>query len=140
MSSTSQVIYQGQLHSIATHTASGIAIETDAPVDNNGKGACFSPTDLAATSLASCMITVMGIAAEKRGIPFSNVSADVKKVMASSPRRIAEIHVNLTVRNHSWTIKEKEVLEKIGRTCPVALSLHPDVKQEINFEYIDDVD
>ncbi len=134
MSITSQVVYQQNLRTQLTHLRSGSNVVTDAPIDNNGKGEKFSPTDLMATSLASCMITVMGIGADKRNISFNHVSANVTKIMASNPRRIAEIHVQLQI-DEQWDSKEKEIMERIAHTCPVALSLHPDVKQVITFDY-----
>ena len=97
MAYTSTILYLGDLRTQATHCSSGSVIETDAPIDNNGKGSLFSPTDLTATSLANCMITVMGIAANASKIDFKNVKASVKKVMASEPRRISEIHVTMEV-------------------------------------------
>ncbi len=134
MSLTSHVIYRGELRTNATHLASQNSIISDAPTDNMGKGQNFSPTDLTATSLASCMITVMGIAAAKHSIKFTNVSADVLKVMASTPRRISEIHVSLHI-HEAWNSKEKKLMEQTALTCPVAQSLHPNILQEIKFEY-----
>lgn len=136
MSVTSQVVYQQNLRTELTHLRSGSTVITDAPIDNKGKGEKFSPTDLMATSLASCMITVMGIGAGGRGISFEHVSADVTQIMASNPRRIAEIHVRLTIKE-DWNSDEKEIMERIANTCPVALSLHPDIKQRVIFEYRD---
>ncbi|MBR9861515.1 OsmC family protein [bacterium] len=131
---TSKVEYLGELRTRCTHLASGAAYLTDAPTDNHGKGAMFSPTDTVATALANCMITVMGIRASKENIPFKNLSAIVKKHMADQPRRVRAIDVELRVGDQ-WTEKQKLVLEKVGRTCPVALSLHPDIEQNISFYY-----
>ena len=94
----------------------------------------FSPTDLVATALASCMITVMGIKAEQTNIQLTQVKALVKKVMANDPRRISMIQVQLEVRD-SWSEKERKIMENTAKTCPVAQSLHPDIKQEITFVY-----
>jgi putative redox protein len=131
---TSKVVYNGQLRTQATHLRSGNNIITDAPIDNHGRGEAFSPTDLAATSLATCMLTVMGIYADGRGINMDNSTADVTKIMAENPRRIAEIHVDVLV-NATLADKERKQLEHIGLNCPVAKSLHPDIKQVIKFSY-----
>ena len=131
---TSVVEYKGDLRSECTHVRSGQVIITDAPLDNHGKGEAFSPTDLAATSLATCMITVMNIAANGRNIKIDGMRAEVTKVMAENPRRIAEIVVDLTI-NAELDESTKKLLEEIGRGCPVARSLHPDVKQSITFIY-----
>lgn len=134
MSITSEVKYLGALRTGATHLKSGTVIETDAPTDNNGQGAMFSPTDLAATSLASCMLTVMGIKADQKEIEFNRLQCSVTKVMASNPRRISEIVVKVEV-SEKWSEKERRIMEHTARTCPVSLSLHPDIKQDIQFTY-----
>ena len=131
---TSKVQYKGNLRTECTHLKSGSVVSTDAPVDNNGNGALFSPTDLVATSLASCMITVMGIKADQSGISFNKVQAEVLKSMESSPRRISEVKVKIEI-DENWSTKEKEIMERTGLTCPVAQSLHQDVKQNISFVY-----
>jgi putative redox protein len=134
--STSKVTYLGELRTQAVHLASGSTIQTDAPVDNQGKGQAFSPTDLAATSLANCMITVMGIASQKDNIQtIDGTTAEVTKVMYSDPRRIGEIHVHLTFPKGNYTDREKKIYEHTALTCPVAKSLHPDIKQKITFEW-----
>jgi putative redox protein len=133
---TSTVTYLGQLRSTLTHTRSGEMITTDAPPDNNGKGEYFSPTDLCATSLASCMITIMGIKANNMGIPLGEVHADVFKVMASNPRRIAEIKIELHIRGN-YAVEDKISLEVAGTNCPVAKSLHPEIEQDIRFFWED---
>jgi len=132
---TSYVKYLGALRTEATHRQSGKNIITDAPMDNNGKGEAFSPTDLTATSLAACMITVMGIKAEQDAIPFEQVSAEVTKVMAGPPRRISEIHLTVSINESGLTEKQKTILERTAQTCPVALSLHPDIRLKIDFRY-----
>ena len=131
---TSHVKYLGNLRTQAIHIKSGSQIETDAPTDNHGRGSRFSPTDSTATSLATCMITVMGIRAAKDNIPFESIEAEVKKVMTSGPRRIAEIHVRLTV-DEKWSAEQIAIMEQTALDCPVALSLHPDIKQEVSFNY-----
>lgn len=132
---TSKVIYLGNLRTQATHLASGEAIITDAPVDNHGRGEAFSPTDLTATSLAACIITTMAIGAEPRGIQIEKAEAEAMKVMASGPRRIAEVHVSVKMKIIPDTPDNREILEKIGNNCPVQKSLHPDIRQEITFSY-----
>ncbi|GAA5034577.1 redox protein [Marivirga lumbricoides] len=130
--STSTIIYRPFLKTDATHNRSGVTITTDAPVDNNGQGAFFSPTDLAATSLASCMLTVMGIYADQNQLELGEIDCSLTKVMAANPRRISEIHIEA---NWKTKLQDKEIekLKKVAYTCPVANSLHPDIKQVINF-------
>ena len=129
---TSKVEYTGGLRTKAVHLASGNEIITDAPKDNNGKGEAFSPTDLVATALANCMLTVMGILSTKEGItPSDGATAEVTKVMYADPRRIGEIHVNLQMPKGNFSEKEKKMYEHTAHTCPVAKSLHPDLKQVI---------
>lgn len=132
--STSKVIYTGELRTQATHLASGANFITDAPKDNNGKGEAFSPTDLVATALGSCMLTMMGILSKKEGItPIDGAIAEVTKVMYAEPRRIGEIHVTLTMPANSFSEKEKKMYEHTAHTCPVAKSLHQDLIQKISF-------
>jgi len=132
---TSKVSYTGRLRTECTHLRSGTIIITDAPVDNNGKGEAFSPTDTVATGLASCMITMMGIHAGKSNMDIDGTTAEVTKIMASAPRRISEVHVKITVKDNGLSEKDKVILERIARTCPVAKSLHPDIIQQISFTY-----
>jgi len=133
---TAQIIYQGDLRTTATHLQSGTAINTDAPTDNQGKGECFSPTDLVATALATCMITTMGIKARTMDIQLDGTKADVTKIMASDPRRISEIVVHLFFPSSlNLDEKQKEILERTARTCPVERSLHPDVKLDLQFNW-----
>ena len=131
---TSKVIYLGDLRTSSTHLQSGNEIISDAPLDNNGKGEAFSPTDLVANALASCMFTVMGIKARDLEVDFSGSTANVTKVMAAEPRRIAEIHIVFNM-NLVTDDKTKTILERTGMTCPVHYSLHPDVKKEIIFNW-----
>jgi len=133
---TSKIVYTGELRTQATHLASGTQIITDAPVDNHGKGHAFSPTDLLATSLANCMLTVMGIAANTHSINMDGAWAEVTKVMAVDPRRVSEIHVKITMPAKNYTDKEKSILEHAGRTCPVAQSLNKEILQDISFIYL----
>lgn len=132
---TSEVIYKGQLRTNSTHLKSGQHIITDAPTDNHGKGEAFSPTDLLATSLGCCMLTVMGIVAERHNINMDNTKVEILKVMADNPRRISEIHVEMHFPQNNYSQKDKELLERTALTCPVAKSLHPDIKQKTRFYY-----
>jgi len=133
---TAQVIYKGDLRTEATHLRSGTVIETDAPVDNQGKGERFSPTDLVATALATCIATTMGIGARTHNINIDGLVCDVEKIMAADPRRIAEIKVALTFpKGQSYDEKQKSLLKHIAETCPVARSLHPDLKQTLSFTW-----
>jgi putative redox protein len=131
---TSAVKYQGDLRTTASHLQSGISIITDAPTDNNGKGQAFSPTDLVATALASCLITIMGIKANSLEINFGNPTAEVTKIMGSNPRRISEIKVEITL-SKDIDLGHRNSLEAAAKACPVAKSLHPDLKQTIDFIY-----
>lgn len=135
MAKTAAVEYKGALRTSAIHLKSGKEIITDAPVDNNGKGEAFSPTDLVATALASCMITIMGIRADKMGVDITGAKANILKVMTSGPRRIEEIIIDVTMPRGDFELKHKRVLEEAAKTCPVALSLHSDTKQTINFHW-----
>lgn len=132
---TSTVLYTSDLRTECTHTLSGNSIITDAPPDNKGKGEAFSPTDLVATSLASCMLTIMGIAARERGFSIDGTKANVTKVMYSDPRRIGEIHIELIFPANFYSDKEKKIIEKAAFTCPVSKSLHPDLVQDIKFVF-----
>lgn len=131
---TSKVIYVGDLRTEATHIQSNTIIHTDAPKDNFGKGEAFSPTDLVATALASCMISIMGIVARRDNMtPLDGTSAEVLKVMYAEPRRIGEIHIKMTFPKNNFSDKEKKIYENAAYTCPVAKSLDPDIKQVIEF-------
>ena len=132
--SKSNIIYKNNLRTEAEHIASAQKIITDAPIDNNGKGEAFSPTDLVATALGSCMITIMAIVAEKNGIDISGTNASVKKEMSSNPRRISEIIVNINM-GKNIDKKDRKRLEKAALACPVHKSLHPDIKKKIQFFY-----
>lgn len=123
-----EVTYLGSLQTKGTHLKSGKTIETDAPMDNNGKGSAFSPTDLLCASLASCMITLMGITAESKQIELGNIQSRITKTMASNPRRVSDIKIELIVENKNYDNKEKAILENVAKTCPVAKSIHPDIK------------
>jgi uncharacterized OsmC-like protein len=129
---TSSILYLGNLRTQSTHLQSNSQIVTDAPIDNNGKGEAFSPTDMVANSLATCMFTVMGIKAETMQLELKNSTAEVTKVMEVNPRRISEIHITFKMEGVSDE-KSQKILENTGNTCPVHHSIHPDIKKEITF-------
>ena len=130
---TSKVEYLGGLRTECTHQLSGQKFVTDAPPDNQGKGEAFSPTDLCATSLATCMLTTMGIRA--RDLDITGAYAEVTKIMASDPRRISRIEVKIVMPKNNFSPKDKKVLDTIARTCPVALSLSENIEQVIDIEW-----
>ena len=133
---TSQIIYEGNLRTVATHLQSGTVIETDAPTDNQGKGERFSPSDLVATALGNCMLTIMGIKARDMGVELEGTRVDVTKIMASEPRRIGGVKIMF---HFSDTLKidekQRTVLERAAMTCPVFESLNKDIEKEINFNW-----
>ncbi|EOZ99710.1 putative stress-induced protein OsmC [Indibacter alkaliphilus LW1] len=127
--------YSGNLRTEMTHQLSGNKIITDAPLDNNGKGEAFSPTDLVSAALGSCMVTIMGIVAQRDGISLENLSWNITKVMQSNPRKISEIIVDFDWKT---PVADKAILQKLknaAKTCPVALSLDPEIKQTVNFNF-----
>ncbi len=130
---TSTVVYNGDLRTTNTHEKSGTVIYTDAPTDNQGKGESFSPTDLVATALANCMITIMGIKANSLEIDMTNTRAEVTKIMESNPRRISEIHVKLFFPENNWSEDVQQSLIRSALQCPVAKSIHPDIEQNVEF-------
>ena len=130
-----KVEYNGDLSTTAIHIKSGEQVITDAPTDNNGQGRYFSPTDLTSASLASCMMTIVGINASNHGITIESMSAEVIKKMASNPRRIEAIQINLSISAHELDEKQKEILSRAARTCPVAMSLHPDINQDVQITF-----
>lgn len=132
---TSKITYSGDLRTTATHVRSSQEIITDAPIDNQGKGEAFSPTDLVSSALCSCMMTIMGQVAQREDIPMKGVSAEVTKVMSASPRKISEIIVHFDMSQLDITDKQRKMLENAARTCPVALSLSQDVQQKVEFTY-----
>jgi putative redox protein len=132
---TAETVYTGELRTRATHVSSGNTIITDAPIDNHGKGQAFSPTDLLATSLGSCMLTIMGIEAEKRGFDINGTKVSITKIMSSEPRRVGAVEVVLRFPHNNYSDQEKRLFSHISKTCPVALSLHPDIKQNITIFY-----
>ncbi|MCU0439677.1 MAG: OsmC family protein [Raineya sp.] len=136
MANQIESVYQGNLRTQAKHLASSNTIITDAPTDNNGKGEAFSPSDLVCAALGSCMMTIMGIVAERDGVDLKDVSWKTTKVMSASPRKIAEIHVEFSFpKELNLDDKYKQKLENAAHTCPVALSLSNEIKQVVKFQW-----
>jgi len=134
---TSHILYTTELRTEATHLQSGAVIGTDAPKDNQGKGEMFSPTDLVATALGSCMLTIMGMAGRTHTIDIDGTEVDIEKIMIADPqRRIFEIKVTFNFpTDKKYTDKERKILEHAAMTCPVFLSLHPDTKKTVDFNW-----
>ena len=131
----SKVEYLGNLRTKATHLKSGNIILTDAPIDNNGKGEAFSPTDLVATSLASCAMTIMGIVADRHDLDINDAYAEVDKLMSSNPRRIGEIIIKIYLNGTRLNNESRGKLERAARLCPVSGSLNTEIVENINFIY-----
>lgn len=127
--------YLGDLRVESTHTTSGAKLVTDAPVDNHGKGEGFSPTDLCATALGACAMTIMGITARAHGMDVTGTKLEITKTMSADPRRIASLDVVFLMPDRPFTDKQKAMLERAAHTCPVHLSLHPDVRQNFVFRW-----
>lgn len=133
--STATARYAGQLRTEATHVASGNLLQTDAPLDNHGRGEAFSPTDLVATALGACMMTVMGIVAERHSLDLVGSTFALTKHMTTElPRRIAQLDVQFQLPA-DLAPAERALLERTARTCPVALSLNPEIRQQVQFDY-----
>ncbi|MCB0507124.1 MAG: OsmC family protein [Chitinophagales bacterium] len=133
---TSKITYLGELRTEATHLQSGNTIITDAPTDNHGKGEAFSPTDLVATALGSCMLTVVGIKVAAMEKNISGATVESTKVMYSEPRRIGEIHIKLQIPDDNFSEKEKQIIRNTAHACPVAKSLHPELKQVVEIDFV----
>ncbi len=129
-------IYKGELRTESTHLKSGSTLITDAPPDNQGKGEAFSPTDLLSVALATCMSTLMGIAARTHNINIDGMKLRIVKHMLNNPRKVGGVQIDFDMPNQNYTVKERDILELAARTCPVALSLHPDLEQKIAFHYM----
>lgn len=127
--------YLGGLRTEDTHQLSGNKIITDAPPDNNGKGEAFSPTDLVCAALSSCMMTLMGILAEREGINLTGLKSEITKIMSSNPRKIAEIQITFSHPHLQASDVQKQKLKNAALTCPVALSLGEGLKQSIHFNF-----
>ncbi|MEO8173486.1 MAG: OsmC family protein [Sediminibacterium sp.] len=133
---TSQIIYKGGLRCTATHLQSGTIIETDAPTDNQGKGERFSPTDLVVAALGTCMVTTMAIKARTMDIQLDGTRVDVTKIMVADPRRIGKIIAHVFFpQGLNLDDKQKDILERTARTCPVERTLHPDVELDMEFNW-----
>lgn len=134
---TASIRYQGQLRTEAVHLYSNTTIQTDAPLDNQGLAQRFSPTDLVATALGSCMMTIMGIKARDLNIDLTDTKIEVKKIMASDPRRISAVELTFDLLTKGVSQKDKTILENAAKHCPVAKSLHPDLVQAVVFNWGD---
>lgn len=130
---TSKVTYEGNLRTTCTHLKSGESIITDAPLDNNGKGKAFSPTDLIATALGSCSMTVVGVYCDAHDVAFKHGEVEITKVMGSDPRRIVEIHLKFDFTGNGWNEKTQTVIKRVVETCPVAKSIHPSIEVFIDY-------
>ncbi|AQX04222.1 osmotically inducible protein OsmC [Elizabethkingia meningoseptica] len=131
---TSKITYTGNLRCESEHLQSGNSIITDAPTDNHGQGAAFSPTDLCATSLGQCMLTTIAILGKSKNINIEGATCDITKIMNPAPRKIAEIVCDLKFPS-DYSDEEKQFIEHTALNCPVALSLHPDIKKTVSFTY-----
>jgi len=131
---TSKITYQGELRTTCIHLQSGTEILTDAPTDNHGKGEAFSPTDLVATALGSCMVSIMAIKTRDLDLELKDSTLEVTKIMQAEPRKIAKIVVVLNM-SIATSDKNKVILERAAMTCPVLLSLHPDIEKEVTFNW-----
>ncbi len=132
---TIETVYLGELRTRATHLGSGNQLITDAPLDNQGKGEAFSPTDLLATALGSCMLTIMGIAAREQKVNMDGTTCSITKIMGTEPRRVAEVQITFNFPAENYTDKVKIILERAAHTCPVSKSLHPDLKETLVFNW-----
>ena len=133
---TSIVIYDGELRTVATHLQSGNSFETDAPTDNHGKGERFSPSDLVATALGSCMLTIMGMRAREMNVDLKGTKIEIQKIMRSDPRQIAGINLTFHFPAHLITNeKQQAILEKAAHTCPVRYSINQDIKVDVVFNW-----
>jgi len=132
---TIKTTYLGDLRTENIHLQSGSKIITDAPTDNRGKGEAFSPTDLLATALGNCIMTIMGIKAMDNGIDLTGTEIEITKIMADVPRRVAEVILEFNFPKKGFTEEEKQLIESVAGTSPVPLSLHPDLKQTIKFNW-----
>lgn len=131
---TSKITYLGDLRTSSIHIQSNVEILSDAPIDNNGKGEAFSPTDLVANALGSCMMTIMAIKSKDLNLDLTGSTIEITKIMNAEPRRIGKIIVNLKLAV-AVTEKEKTILERAAMSCPVFLSLHPEIEKEISFSW-----
>ena len=131
-----KIVYYGDLRTQITHSQSGDVIITDAPIDNNGKGEAFSPTDLFASSLGSCMLTIMGITAQTHGLNIDGSTVNINKIMGTNPRRVSAIDIVINI-NGKLNEKDKKILQKAAEHCPVSKSIHLDLDEKITFNFLD---
>lgn len=129
------VKYIGNLRNECTHLQSGEKIYTDAPIDNNGKGEQFSPTDLLANAYLTCMLTIIGIYCEQHNIGLNQASGNVLKVMASNPRRVSQLNITIDLSGNNWDVKQKQKIETAAKNCPVAKSVSSEIAVNIHFIY-----
>ncbi len=134
---TIRTIYTGQLRTEAVHVQSGNKLITDAPVDNQGKGEAFSPTDLLATSLSSCILTILGIKAEANGFSIDGATGKTWKIMSNDPRRVSEVKIEYDFTMCDLTENQKKILQDLVKVSPVPLSLHEETKQNVNLKFKD---
>jgi uncharacterized OsmC-like protein len=127
--------YSGDLRILSEHIQSGEKIKTDAPLDNNGKGAFFSPTDLLATAYLNCMITIIGIYCDQHNLALNRCIGEVEKIMISNPRRIGELKILLDLTGHNWNTATRKRIETAAKNCPVAKSVSPEINIDLNFIY-----
>jgi putative redox protein len=132
---TAKTIYKGDLRTEITHLKSGSIIVTDAPPDNKGKGEYFSPTDMVASALGSCIFTIMGIAAREHGFSIDGATCTITKIMTEKPRKIGEIKIEMDFTGHEYSDKQKKILEYCVKTCPVSLSLNESVIQNVTLDF-----
>ena len=132
---TVQTQYLGELRTESVHLQSGNKLITDAPIDNQGKGEAFSPTDLLATAFGACMLTIMGIAGKTHGFTVEGAKIETTKVMGTNPRRIVELITEVTLPHNNYSTKEKKIIELAAKECPVYNSLHPELKKTVTFSY-----
>lgn len=135
MSASIKTIYLGNLRTNSAHLKSQNQLITDAPTDNNGRGEAFSPTDLLATSLATCAATIMGIAAQKHNLQIENLACDVTKIMAANPRRVSEIIVEFNFAKNDFSDEQKQILIDAANSCPVAFSLSESLNKKFIFNF-----
>jgi uncharacterized OsmC-like protein len=133
---TVQTKYLGGLRTESVHLQSGSKLITDAPIDNQGKGEAFSPTDLLATAYGACVLTIMGIAAQTHGFSIEGAEIKTAKVMGTDPRRIVELITEIVLPHNNYSAKEKKIIELVAKECPVFNSLHPDLKKNVTFTYL----
>jgi len=129
---TAKIEYLGELRTQCTHVSSGTQIQTDAPVDNKGRGECFSPTDLVATAYGSCMLTIMGIYCQEHGIPMAHGTMEVTKIMDANPRRIGKLLFTIDLTQNNWDQATAEKVIRAGKACPVAKTLGDNVEVEFD--------